>query len=285
MTLNPPSVPAGVEAMIDITGVNTSFAQGQTSVGFGSSDVYVRRVWVLGPTRLQADVYVPATAAQVFSEVSIFTGFQSAVQPFGFQITAPNPRLPVASPLLANTAAGQTAIYPGASVSVSGTNLAQGGALPSVTFNGTQALVLSASSTQINLQIPAGLQPGPATMVVSNGAATSLPVDVNIDPVQTTITGVLNSAGVSIDSGHPAHAGDIVTFLVSNFGDPVAGVASSRVQISINGATAQALIVAPYAAGLFQIQTILPSIAPGNQPVTIYLDGRISAQGAIIISQ
>ena len=285
VTLNPSSVPAGVEAMIDITGVNTNFAQGQTTVGFGSSDVFVRQVWVLTPTHLQADVYVPATAVQTFTEVSIFSGFQSAVQPFGFQITAPNPRLPVASPLLVNTAAGQTAIYPGATVNVFGTNLAQGGTLPVVTFNGTQALVLSASATQINLQVPAGLQPGPATMVVSTGVATSLPVDVNIIAIPTTITGVLNTSGVSIDSGHPARVGDIVTFLVSNFGDPVAGVASSRVQLSINGTTAPALLVAPYATGVFQIQTILPLIAPGTQPVTIYLDGRISVQGTIFVGQ
>src|SRR5580700_8459485 len=74
LVLNPNNVPAGVEAMIDVTGVNTNFAQGQTIVGFGSSDVYVRRVWVLSPTHLQADVYVPATAAQTFTEVSIFSG-------------------------------------------------------------------------------------------------------------------------------------------------------------------------------------------------------------------
>ena len=281
--LYPASVPAGVEAMIDVTGINTSFVQGQTTVGFGSSDVFVRRVWVLGPTHLQADVYIPASAAQTSSEVSVFTGFQSAVQPYGFQITAPNPRLPVASPLLANTAPGQTAIYPGATVSVSGTNLSQGSVIPIVTFNGIQALVLSASPTQINLQIPAGLPLGPVTMVVSNAAGTTFPVDVNIDPVPTTITGVLNTSGVLIGSGNPAHAGDIVTFLILNFGDPVAGVASSRVQISIDGTTAPALLVAPYTPGLFQIQTILPPIAPGNQPVTVYLDGRISAQGSIFI--
>lgn len=283
--LNPSSVPAGVEAMIDITGFNTNFAQGQTIVGFGSSDVYVRQVFVLSPTHLQADVYVPAGAAQTLSEVSVFTGFQSAVQPYAFQITANNPRLPVASPLLVNTVPGQTAIYPGANVTALGTNLQQGAAPPAVTFNGIPATVLSASPTQINLQIPSGLPLGPATMVVSNGAATSFPVDVNIVSAPVLIASELNAAGASITASNPAHVGDIVTFLVSNFGDPVAGVASSRVLLTVNGVTAPVFIVAPYSTGVFQIQTILPTIAPGDDPVTIYLDGHVSTQGNIYISQ
>ncbi len=208
VVLNPSSVPAGVEAMIDITGVNTNFAQGQTTVGFGSSDVYVRQVFVLSPTHLQADIFVPAAAAQTFTEVSVFTGFQSAVQPYAFQITANNPRLPVASPMLVNTVAGQTAIYAGASVSAFGTNLQQGGVLPVVTFNGVPAAVLFASSTQIEPADPAEALPqGPATMVVSNGAATSLPVDVNIVSAPTLITGELNSSGNAITSATPARAG------------------------------------------------------------------------------
>ncbi len=264
VTLNPASVPAGVEAMIDITGVNTTFAQGQTSVGFGTSDVFVRQVFVLSPTHLQVDVYVPATAAQTFSEVSVFTGFQSAVQPNAFQVTSPNRSLPVASPLLVNSTPGQGGIYAGAGAIVSGTNLQVGSVLPIVTFGGIPAVVLSATPTQISLQIPAGLPSGPATMVVSNGSATSLPVDVNLASAPTAITAELNTAGLAISAGNPAHSGDVVTFVVANFGDPVAGVATSRVQLSINGATVPVFIVAPYSGNSFQIQTVLPSVAAGN---------------------
>lgn len=76
-------------------------------------------------------------------------------------------------------------------------------------------------------------------------------------------------------------AGDVVTLLVSNFGDPVTGVAASRVQLSINGNTAPVFIVAPYTT--FQIQIIMPVEIPCTDAVTIYLDGRISAQGAIFV--
>lgn len=281
--INPSSVPAGVEAMIDITGSNTNFAQGQTTVGFGTSDIYVRRVFVLTPTHLQVNIYVPATAAQTFTEVNVISGFQSAVQPAGFQITAPNPRLPVTSPLVSNTVVGQTAVYPGAIVSVFGTNLAQGSALPTVTFNGIPALVLFASPTQVNLQIPAGLPTGPAIMQLSNSLGTSLSVDVNIDPAPTPLAGLLNNSGITNDAAHPAHAGDTVTMLAANFADPTTTVATSRVQILVNGLSAPTLLVAPYSTGLFQIQTILPLTPSGGLPVAISLDGRLAAQGTIFI--
>jgi uncharacterized protein (TIGR03437 family) len=283
LVVAPSSLPAGVEAMVDITGVNTNFVQGQTIVGFGSSDIFVRRVFVLTPTHLQVNVYVMPGAALSLSEVSVTSGFQTAVQPFAFQITPSNPRLPVISPQLANNVPGQTSIYPGAAVSVFGSNLAVGSTLPNVTFNGVPAQVLFASAGQVNLQIPTSLQPGPATMVLANALGVSYPVIVNIDAAPTTLAGLLNTAGVLIDVAHPAHAGDIVTLLLSNFADPSTNIAATRVQISVGGAAAPALIVAPYGTNLFQIQTILPAVPSGSQPVAVYLDGRIVAQGSITI--
>jgi uncharacterized protein (TIGR03437 family) len=284
LVVAPASVPAGVEAMIDIQGSNTNFIQGQTLVGFGSSDVYVRQVFVLTPTHLQVDVFLPANAAQTFTEVNVMTGFQSATLPGGFQITAPNPRLPVTSPQITNTISGQTTLYPGAVVSVFGTNLSTG-ALPTVTFNGIPALVVFASATQVNLQIPTSLQAGTATMQLSNSLGTSFPVDVTIGAAPASVTSFLNASGVTIDSTHPAHVGDIISMLVPNFADPTTVVAVTRVQLSVNGVAAPPLIVTPYGNGttLFQIQTAVPPAASGPQPVAIYLDGRLSAQGTLFI--
>jgi uncharacterized protein (TIGR03437 family) len=283
LVLSPPSLPAGVEAMIDITGVNTNFSQGQTTVGFGSSDVYVRRVFVLSPTHLQVNVYIAPSAATTFTEVSVLTGFQSAVQANGFQITAVNPRLPVISPLVVNTIAGQTSIYPGAVVSVFGSNLTAGATLPLLTFNGVPATVLFASATQLNLQIPSSLTPGTVTMQLANAVGVSYPVNVTIEAPPTTLTGILGTGSVPVDAAHPAHSGDVVTILVSNFADASASVGANRVQISVGNATMPALIVAPYSTGVFQIQTILPGLAPGSQPISIYLDGRMVAQGSISV--
>ena len=90
---DPNGLPAGASAMVEVNGVNTRFADGQTIVGFGSSDILVRRVWVLSPTRLLANVSVAATAPPFTNtQVSILTGFQMFTQAFGFQILPASPR-------------------------------------------------------------------------------------------------------------------------------------------------------------------------------------------------
>ena len=53
--------------------------------------------------------------------------------------------------------------------------------------------------------------------------------------------------------------------------------------LALGVSPAPALIVAPYSTGLFQIQTILPGLPPGAQPIAVYLDGRMMAQGSIFI--
>jgi len=76
VTFSPNTLPAGARALIDITGVNMSFANGLTSVGFGSSDVLVRRVWVLSPTHALVNVQVAPNAQLGPSSASVMSGFQ-----------------------------------------------------------------------------------------------------------------------------------------------------------------------------------------------------------------
>jgi uncharacterized protein (TIGR03437 family) len=124
-------------------------------------------------------------------------------------------------------------------------------------------------------------------MVVFNGQASSLPVDVGIAATPPAIVSVLNSSGTLIDSGHPAHAGDVVMVLLSNFADPSANISPARVQLVIGNTAVPAYLVAPYlSSGLFQVQTIVPGgLTPGAETLVVYLDGKPSSVGTIYISQ
>src|ERR1019366_9550735 len=104
---------AGATGTIDITTQSTAFVDGQVTVGFGSGDITVQRVWVLGPTHLEANVSVAANAVTGTSEVSVISGFEVLSQANAFQVLPRNPSLPVISAVTnANTA--QQTIYPGA---------------------------------------------------------------------------------------------------------------------------------------------------------------------------
>jgi hypothetical protein len=84
---------------------------GQVTVGFGTSDITVTGVWVIGPTHLVANVIVAPGAALGSSEISVISGFQVISQPLGFQIVAANPAAPAILAVV-NGVPGQATIYP-----------------------------------------------------------------------------------------------------------------------------------------------------------------------------
>ena len=128
VTFAPATLPAGVEAMVEINGTNTNFADGQTTIGFGSSDVFVRRLWVLSPTHAYANVTVTPQAAVGAKMASAISGFQVFSQAAAFQTTAAIPLQPVVFPQLTNFFWAPSGVYPGAIATLSGTNL--GGSSP-----------------------------------------------------------------------------------------------------------------------------------------------------------
>jgi uncharacterized protein (TIGR03437 family) len=280
--ISPPSLPAGAEAMIDITGSGFSFVAGQTAVGFGTSDIVVRRVFVLGPNHLQADVSVAAGAVLASPDVSIFSGFQMATATAGFHIAAAVNGLPAPVPVLTNALPGLNGAYAGATVSLYGVNLAAT-ANPVVTFNGQAATILYSSSTQINLQIPAGLAPGTTLMSLFNGAQNAFPLAVNIDTQPASVTGIQNSSGAAIGASLPAAQGDLLTVSLTGFAPDGTSIAAGQVQVGVAGALHQVLTVTQSAPGVFEVNFLLgQNEAEGNaQSLIVYLNGRSSYPATI----
>src|ERR1035441_11131809 len=87
------SLPAGATGMVDITAQNTAFLDGQVTVGFGSDDIVVQRVWVLGPNRVQANVSIAANAVTDRKSTRLNSGFEVLSQVNTFQVLPPNPSL------------------------------------------------------------------------------------------------------------------------------------------------------------------------------------------------
>jgi uncharacterized protein (TIGR03437 family) len=283
VAISPSSLPAGAEAMVDITSSGFNFVAGQTAIGFGTSDIVVRQVFVLGPNHLQADVSIASGAALSSPDVSVFIGFQMATAIAGFHITTSVNGLPAPIPILTNAIAGLTGAYAGATVSLYGANLTVGNTTPVITFNGVMAAVLYSSPSQINLQIPAGTASGPALMDLNNSP---YPVTVNIDTPPATITGILDNAGNSIGSSFSAVQGDLLAVSLTGFAPDGTAIASSAVQVGVNGVLHSVLTVTQPGPGVFQVSFLLsPNEPTGNaQPLIVYLNGRSSYPVAIPIT-
>jgi uncharacterized protein (TIGR03437 family) len=276
VTLSPSSLPAGARALVDITGVNTNFTGGFLNVGFGSSDAVVLGVWALSPTHALVNVQVADNALAGSSYASVISGFQVNAQQNAFRISAAVPALPVVDPSLVNAVWAPSGVYPGAAASLFGSNL--GGAKTTVTINNLPAAILHVSPAQINLVVPASLQPGPAILRLNNGAANAYPVVVVIAPAPPSITTVQNVSNVNISATSPAHPGEILNVQVAGLAAPNAVVAPGRVHITVGGDDMLAGSVTELTAKSFLIQFTLDQAAPaGTQvPLTVSIDGKTS---------
>ena len=152
------SLPVSSSAAVDITTSNTNLVDGQVTVGFGSDDIRVRRVWVLHPNELVANVEVAPNAVLETSEVSVISGFQVITQPAAFQTQPARTGLPFLALPIVNADPTQATIYAGSVASISGQNLATGNV--QLTLNGAPVQIQSVSPQQINFLVPAGLPVG-----------------------------------------------------------------------------------------------------------------------------
>jgi hypothetical protein len=172
--------------MLDITGVNTQFADGQTTVGIGSSDITVRKVWVLSNNHVWANIAVAPNATPGAYSATVITGFQVTEIPFAFQVAAGGAAAGVARPnisLPVLTAANQSTIFAGSTVILTGTNLSTGAGV-TITLNQQPVTIGSAAPNQVIFQVPAGTPAGPAIMTFNNGAVDAYPLVIEIDNQQ-----------------------------------------------------------------------------------------------------
>ena len=283
--ISPASLPAGTEAMVDVQASGTNFQQGFTTVGFGSTDVFVRRIFVLSPTHLLADVSVSANAALTTSDVSVFTGFQVASASASFQITGALLQKPNVQPTLVNALPPLSGAYAGATVSLFGVNLTNG--TPTVTLNDLPVTLLYTSPSQFNLTIPGNLAPGPAVLKLFNGTDAAFPVAVNIDTPPATVAALQNGSGVYLDQLHPAHSGDVIYVSLGGLADPSSTISPSRIHFNVGGMDHTAFSVMYSGGGLFQAAFTLNDSDPIGKavPLIVFLDGRSSIPAAIPIAR
>lgn len=281
ITISPSSLAAASEAMIEINGYGTNFRQGQTVLGFGTPDVVVRRLWIMSPTRILANVVVAAGASEAATQVSVTTGLETAVLPFGFQIRPANSTVPVLSPAVVNAATGQALVCAGCTQVMTLGNFSIMSAISGVTITvgGEPATLLGADDSKVTFQTPTGLAAGPAILTLQTGSISAQPIVVMIEPAPP----VVRSLG---DTGF-ATPGDTVTMMASGLDDSGAEILPSRVTVTVGGVQHSVFGIAGAAdqPGVHQIQFVLSeSVTPGDEvPLILSFDGRISAPATIVV--
>ena len=271
------SLPAGSSAYVDITGNNTTFVDGLVTLGFGSDDVTVRRLWVLSPTHLIANVESVPGALAGSSEISLISGFQVVEQPGAYQTLPTRIGLPFIGLPVVNADSTQQTIYPGSIASIYGLNLAASPSSVTLTLNDqpVQLQPNGVSATQINFFVPSPFPTGPAVLKLNNGSQQAFPVYVQIDNQPPLIVGVNNQANQPLN-GNSAGTSDILNVIVTGL-DPGVLTNQSRVQISVSGVSMPILGITALANGQFQIQFVVTqSFAGASVPLMVWVDGSSS---------
>jgi uncharacterized protein (TIGR03437 family) len=248
----------------------------------------VRRVWVLSPTHLVADIVVANSATPGPASVNVISGFQ-VLPPADFKILPATGALPTLALPIYNAITYATTLHAGEYAAIFGSGLGSGGLLPTgtvVALNGVAVPVVYASSTQVNFIVPGGFPAGTATLVVSNGLAATSPVVIQIDGPPPIIGAAANASGVALDANTAANPGDILSVEVTNVDPSVVG-APNRVKVRISGVLMTVLGVTQIAAApegqaastaVLQIQFAdTQSFGGGQAPLVVSVDGFASA--------
>lgn len=287
ITVTPTSLSSGVSSMVDIQAANMQFVSGQLTVGFGTSDVTVRRVWVLSPTHLVANMVAAPSAAIGTSEISVLSGFQTATEPGGFQVQPANPSIPFVGLPIVNADPTQSNLYPGATVSIYGLNLAASPNGTQVALNGQSVPVVYSSPTQVNFTIPSSFPTGLATLVLNNGAATAPSLWIEIDNPPPVIQQVAEaSTGQILSASSVASAGDVLVANVSNVPPSFAASPSqSQVQVTVSGLPMPVLQVVPGSQqGAVAVSFVVSqSFGGATVPVVVTTQGASSSPDNIVV--
>jgi uncharacterized protein (TIGR03437 family) len=274
------SLAPGATSMVEITAQNTHFVDGQVTLGFGTEDVVVQRLWVVNPTTLRANIQLSGNALPGSSEISVISGFDVLSQSNGFSVQAPLGAAAIATPILGlpigNGDPTQLTVYPGSSASIYGLNLGQNASAVQVTLNDIAVPVLGLASDHINILIPSNFPTGLTVVKVTIGGLSANPVLMQIDAPPPTIVRVTNQSGVVYDALHFAAAGDVINVVVTGL-DPAVQNNLSRLSVAVSGIAMTPQGVDSLGGGQYQIRFYLTQgFGSTTVPLTVVVDGSAS---------
>lgn len=174
-----------------------------------------------------------------------------------------------------------------------------------VKINGLASAVYYISATQINVQAPANISGAVSVQVTHNGTPSNTVNGTAVSAAPALFTYQAGTktypAAVFLNSqivGDPAlsgtvvskaHAGDTILLFATGLAPSTAGtiiqspvVVSSPVTVTIGGQQASVGFAGLVASGEFQINVVMPNLAPGEYPVTLQVNGQTSQTGVVI---
>jgi predicted Zn-dependent protease len=279
-TISLSSVTPGTDTMIQITGSNTNF-NSQTTVGFGTSDIIVKQVFVIPPTSLIVNVSVNSQAPLTSTPLTVTTGLQTATANPGIQIGPANPNQVSLHAPITNAATGLAGVPPGGTAIINATNLPQNLTGWILTIGGQPAQSLGYNSNgQLQATVPSGLGYGAQTVQLISPVggpigptATIPPIAMKIDAQPPSIVSVLSASGTPINASSQVHPGDVLTINLLGLTDPtIPQLTLANIFASLGATTGPTALSAPVIQfNNPSIQVQIPYTAPNGTFIPLYV--------------
>ena len=287
VSVSPAALPAGSEAMVEISGVNTQFAAGQTAAGFGTSDVLVRRLWVLAPDRILANVHVSAAAHAGSLPLTLVTGFQTVTLPDALLVQPAIEGALVPDPILINPDTGQPSVFAGGKAVLSLPSLAAGQPV-SISINNLPAAVETVEAGRIVFQVPVEVGLGPAVLRLSAGAEVLQPFVVAIDAAPPVIQTIYGFGWIQVTASRPVPPGSPLLVVVTGLAGSGAPVDPGMLSISLGGMalSLEGLVVSSQDPNVAYLWLSVPSEAKAGEtlPLTVAVGPRVSQPVPVAIT-
>jgi hypothetical protein len=252
-----PSLTIGTDAMVSVTGTNTHFAAGQTSVGFGSSDIAVRRIWVIDATHLLMNVTVnSATPVQTVS-MTVSTALELVTVPSAIAVTASVDQPVSLRVPIRNTVTGLGGVPAGGSIRFATSGLPQNRDGWTLTIGGLVTPFTIDDNGVITADVPGALPIGPQIVQLNTPGGLAAPgVLVQIDLPPPTIVSVYTDASLTATLPNP---GDQIVLTVDGITDaPRNG--SDFIWLDINGEITRPDSITATDDGRLLIRSSLPTV-------------------------
>jgi hypothetical protein len=231
----------GTDALVQINGLNTNFSPGQTQVGFGSSDIVVKQVFVLNSGLLQVNVSVNPGAPPTAATVTVTTGLQTATATLGMQIAAANPNQISMHAPVTNFFTGLGGVPAGGTAVINVTGMPQNLTGWTLTI-GNQQVTPVLNNGQIIVTLPGGLTPGYVTVQLTSPTGAIIPsIAMKIDALPPVIGGL----GAAATSSIPVHPGDLLTLDVMGLSDGITPVTIPNIFVILGGVNGQGGVTLP----------------------------------------
>jgi hypothetical protein len=219
----PDIVTAGTDTLVVISGVNTHFADGQTVIGFGSSDISVRGQWVVGPQMVILNLSVDPAAQPGTTYITVATGLEIVTAANMLNVAAASPNQVSLRVPIVNAVTGLTGVPAGGTARIATTGLPADLTGWTLTVGPLAAAFTADTNGVLTVQVPNLLAVGeqPVQLIPpSNATVSAIPrVILQLDPPPPLIlwgvdTPVPDAGPVLVSAPNPVPLGQSVIVMV-----------------------------------------------------------------------